>query len=601
MGKIPAIFIFDDFQNSSDNIKDFFDYFLCLNNISPKNKILILSRFLQFYPRSDNIKRKIIIEMELKGLDFESTKELMKAKGITQNHNEEVYKLSQGNPFFLESMVGLEGYIHNEMYFDLSEDERDIIGFLSILRFPILKNFLTVRDDTYSKYLPDLIQKSIVKIDTNNRYYVHDIIKQFFYSRLSTSQKLANHLYAGLWFEEKGDSTNLLEAIYHYQKAEEYQKASQIAIENSKSIFEGGLAIEFLNVLDRFDEKTINIDIWAQILILKGKANYMSGEWKKALLHFNFSRDLASFVGHKKIMARALCESGYVLEEQNLLEKAKACFKECLKISNEINNPMGISSGFRGIGRIHWRKEEYKEAISNLKKCLDISKKNNLMDQVASTYIDLGNVYDEMYELKKAIDVYHKSLEILNYHNNIYETSRAYANLAIAYRNIGEYHKAIELYKKQIQLAKTIKDMKLLGYGFAGIGYNYAKINKIKKAKVFAEKGEEIARKLENDNIMNLIHRTHGLICKNEKRWEEGIDYFNRCLHYIENLEISFPIPESHLEFASFYEEMNNHEKAKKHYVIAFNYYNKLGYKNELIENRLKSIEINLKKIITKF
>ena len=153
LGKITAILIFDDFQKSSDHINDFFEQFIRIDNNSPKTKIIILSRLLHFYFKKGESEYKTVSELELNGLDFESTIEMLEEKGIDESRFEKIYKLSNGNPFFLESMVGLKGYIHDEMYSELSDEERELIGFLSVLRFAIPENFLAQRDHKYSNIL----------------------------------------------------------------------------------------------------------------------------------------------------------------------------------------------------------------------------------------------------------------------------------------------------------------------------------------------------------------------------------------------------------------------------------------------------------------
>jgi DNA-binding MarR family transcriptional regulator len=193
LGKVTAILIFDDFQKSSDPVNDFFEQFIQNNNNSMNTKIIILSRLLHFYSKKDEAEYKTVSELELNGLDFEETCEMLKEKGIDESRFEKIYKLSNGNPFYLESMVGLEEYIHGELYFDLSDEEKELIGFLSVLRFPISENCMTHRDHRYLNILPLLTQKSIIKTDANNLFYVHDIMKDFFYIRLSPSQRLANH------------------------------------------------------------------------------------------------------------------------------------------------------------------------------------------------------------------------------------------------------------------------------------------------------------------------------------------------------------------------------------------------------------------------
>jgi tetratricopeptide (TPR) repeat protein len=322
--------------------------------------------------------------------------------------------------------------------------------------------------------------------------------------------------------------------------------------------------------------------------MIKGKASKVCGEWKKALLFLAQSEDLAFIIEDKKLQVRAITESGHILEEQNELEKAMNFFKKGLSISKEINYNSGIGDSYRGIGRGHWRKSEHEEAIMNLRKSLEISERLGDSELMASINIDLGNIYDERYEIKEAIECYNNSLDILKKVKNTYETARVYGNLAITYEHLEDFDKAIEYNTKQLALAQNLHDMKLLGYGYAEMGYCFAKIKEFEKARQYTEKAERIASKLDNDNIMNLLNRTYGLISKYEGRWGDGEDYFNRNLKYLKNLGASYQLPDSHFELGLLYKELGDLKRAKKHLDTAVNLYADLGLeKNEHVKEKL--------------
>ena len=582
IGSIEAVLVFDDFHKSNDKIRDFFVYFLRMLTSPSKTKMLILSReMVPFYDRRDVRAKKIVAELELEGLDFESSKKLLKEKGIKNKMVKEVYGLTAGNPLFLEffeSRDDLDKYMHDELFLKLEEDERKILEIFSIYRFPIQKESLSVYDDFDFEKLYVLRQKSIVKKDAHDRYFVHDIIKQFFYTRLSPTKRRRHHSLAAKWYENRDDPIDLIEAIYHYQEAGKYKKASELAINSYKSVLDGGYASEFSITLETFNEKNLGSKVWAEILILKGKACNMDGEWKKALLYFAQSADIATIIGEKKLEGKAICESGHILEEQNEFDDAMDCFKKCLNISKEADYLLGIGESYRGLGRVHWRKSEHEEAISNFRKSLEFSEKLGDSELIASTYIDLGNVYDDRYETEKAIECYNKSLDILKKVKNTHETARTYGNLGITYEHIEEFDKAIEYNTKHLVLAQNLNDIKMIGYGHANISYCFAKIDEFEKAREHAKKAEEIALKICSENIMYEVNKTHGLLCKHEGRWGEAVAHFKKSIEIVEKLNAQYYLSDSHFQLGLLYEEMGDAKNAKKHLDIAVNLYNKLGF-----------------------
>jgi tetratricopeptide (TPR) repeat protein/DNA-binding MarR family transcriptional regulator len=594
IGVIDAVLIFDDFHKSCDKIRSFFIYIKRMLASSSKTKVLILSReIVPFYNERDVIGRQIIAELEVEGLDFKSSKTLLRKKNIDKKRFKEIYDFTGGNPLFLEiieSKDRLERYMHHELFSRLNKDDRKILGIISIYRYHVLEDSLAVNDDFDFEKLFVLTQKSLVKKDANNRYFVHDIIRQFFYCRLSPSQRKKYHLLAAQWFENRDEPIDFIEAIYHYQEAGEYKKTSQLAIDSSASILNGGHAAELLVILERFKEKNLETSLYAEILVLKGKACNMCGEWKKALLYFNESADVASISGNKKLEVKTIYESGHILEEQNELQKAMECFEKCLDISKERDYLSGIGEGYRGIGRVYWRKSEHEKAIVNFRKCLEISERLGDLELMGSTYIDLGNVYDERYETEKAIECYNKSLDFLKKVRNTYETARAYLNLAMTYEHLDEFEKAIEYNTKHLILAQNLRDMKLLGYGYANISYCFAKIEEFIKGMEYATKAEEIALKIDNKNIMPDVYKTYGLVCWHEEKYDEAIDYFKRSIEIAESQNALYYLSDSHFEFGLLYKEIGDTKNAKKHFDKATRLYNKLGLgKTDLVKEKLSS------------
>jgi len=587
MGAIDAIIIFDDFHKSKDQIRDFFVYILRMLTAPSKTKMLILSReIVPFYDSRDVISRKTVAELELEGLDFESSKKLLKDKGIQKSRFKEIYGLTAGNPLFLEifkTKGHLERYVHDELFSKLEKEERGILGIFSIYNFPIPEEAMDFMDDFDYETLYLLTQKSIVKKDAQNRYFVHDIIKQFFHARLSTTKKRKLHLIAAKWYSQREEAVERIEAIHHRCEAGEYAEAVQFAIENASMIIDGGFAGEFLGVLEKIDENNVEPELWSELLIVKGKASYMGGEWKKALLFFNKSSDMASVTGTSEIRVVALCETGHLLEEQNQFTKAMSSFEKALKISSASDNPQGTGEAYRGIGRVHWRNGEHANAIDNYEKCLDISEKSKNLELAASAYIDLGNVYDEMYDTDRAIECYNKSLKILKKIKKPSETARAYGNLAICYRRLEEYEKAIEYGRKHLEMAKSVHDLKLIGYGYAGLGYCYAKTNDPQNAKIFVTKAEDIAHKIDNENIMYQVNKAYAHIFKHEQKWEEAINYLKKSIESDKETRSLFTLSDLHYELGLLYDEMDDIESAKKHLRIAVELYKKMGHGNAKI------------------
>ncbi len=597
--KLDAILVFDDFQKSSDEIRKFFVYFLGILSPTSNTKLMILSReIVPFYDSRAVIAKKTVGELSLEGLDFESSKKLLKEKGVKKGRYKDIYGITAGNPLFLEvfqTQGHLDRFVHDELFAKLEKKEKRILSCLSVYRYPVKDVFLSSCDDLDYDTLYNLNRKSIVKKDSYDRYFIHDILKNFFYSRLSKRERNELHHLIAQWYVNDKEAANLIEAIYHYQEADQVNEAVKVSMEYSNLIIERGMAPDFLVLLNRFEGKDLETDTFAEILYIKGKSSYMIGEWKKGLQYFSECSDLGAIINNNKLAIKAICESGYILEEYNVMDKSIMTFEKGLSISKKEKYPYGVANSHRGIGRGYWRTSQLDKAISNYRKSLDISLKEGFDNLTGSTYIDLGNAYDEKCEMSKAIECYDRSIAFLKNANNITETARAYGNLGVTYRHFENYEKAIELHKMQLDLLKGSHHMTFVGYAYAWIGFCYSKINDFKNAKKYAKKAQEIAKKIENKNILFDVFKTYAYILAKDNKWDEAMQYYQKSIDDAKVTNAYFPIAETYFEIGQLYKEGGFEKEGKRNFELALNFYKKLGLdKSNFIRTKMQLVDINI-------
>ena len=140
-----------------------------------------------------------------------------------------------------------------------------------------------------------------------------------------------------------------------------------------------------------------------------------------------------------------------------------------------------------------------------------------------------------------------------------------------------EFDKAIDYGTKFLELAKNLHNLKLMGYGYGGVSYCYAKINELKNARDNVKKAEDIALKIDNDNIMYQVYKTHAIICKNERKWNDAVKFYQKNIKIAEKFNQLYSLSDSHFEFGLMYKDSGDLKNAKKHFNIAANLYCELG------------------------
>ncbi|MEW6070938.1 MAG: ATP-binding protein, partial [Candidatus Thermoplasmatota archaeon] len=253
---INALFVFDDFQKASNEIVTFFK---SLKDLETDVKMVVAGRTIPlFYDRRDIVIKKNIREIVLMGLDRESGIRLLKYRKIEKDVDR-VYYATKGHPLLLElitpeTKAEAEEYIKEEIVRRLEDKERKALEIASVFRHPFLGRAIV--NGTSYDIIDGLVDKSLMQ-RSGEIYDLHDIIRDFTYNRLSETKRIEYHKVAAEHYEkEKGEGV-IIEAVYHYLKGLELEKAVRLAVENGEKLIVKGYWKEFDNILQEISQKEV--------------------------------------------------------------------------------------------------------------------------------------------------------------------------------------------------------------------------------------------------------------------------------------------------------------------------------------------------------
>jgi ATP/maltotriose-dependent transcriptional regulator MalT len=144
----PILMVFDDFQRAVDEIVEFFSDLKEMLASTQRVKIMVVGRqVVPFYDRSDVLVKKLVRELNLGGLDRESSKGLLRVEDMTDEVFDKIYQVTMGHPLFLQLVLSatdledqkdIKRYIYEEIFKKLEEKEsillqiasRSVIGIL---------------------------------------------------------------------------------------------------------------------------------------------------------------------------------------------------------------------------------------------------------------------------------------------------------------------------------------------------------------------------------------------------------------------------------------------------------------------------------------
>ena len=515
-----TLLIFDDLQKTEKSISMFFSMLIDLITNMKNVNILFLGRHLPTNKIYDSL-NKNIAEFTLKGLDFNSSMELLESKNVILEKDElnKIYELLEGHPLFLELMSAIENFdislikekdikrfIQEEIYLKLTEHERLALELISVFRYPIESSVLVNEPGLTYESLDDLTEKSLIEEVGDEKYDAHDWIKEYFYSRLKPQTKLSYHERAAEYYITKNIDIALIEGPYHYLKAEKRNTTIKFIIQNSKNLLKRGYFEELKELINELDKEDKEISENDKILLIKGQTEFGLGELDKAINNYKKVLEI-SF--NEEIRASAYSNLGYILQEKGELEKALESYEDALEISERINDYQGIVDANRGIGYIYTKKGIFEGAILYYNECIDYAKKVGDISSNAEAQFDLGIVYESKNDIEKALEFFNTSLKLLEALGDEYQKIRVFEKLSKIYCQIEDWDNSIKYFDESINVENEIGTPDKLASKY----YDYGNMYKIKGEKNNAKKYFEMALDIyidinkENDikNIKNEI------------------------------------------------------------------------------------------------
>ncbi|OYT59981.1 ATPase, partial [Euryarchaeota archaeon ex4484_178] len=450
------ILIFDGMDHAKPEVRGLISRLISMiNDITEFRIILAGTEVSKIIPPNKMVLTEIIALGDLSRRD---TLEFLQDSGLPEEEAIKIYEKYGGNPIVLELVAKngngamIKKYFVENVIYDLSEEERKAVEMASIFRKTFKMDILLLSDIDYTA-IYSLVNKNIFKEVGEDEFLLHKMVKNFIYRNIPSSKKRNYHRFAAKYMEEEG---KLLDAVYHYTKADEILIASRILVENYKRYLlkDGVETVRKLtiNLLNKYDD-FIDDHEW-QLYGIIGDTYEISGDWEMALENYLRARDLSKnrdidFYAHSIIkIAEMYSKKG---DYERALEEMKGCMKYYSRIRNlvtlsRLNYVYGMISLYSG------RRDEAKNRL------------------------------EESFKIAEGIMDY----ETLGY---------AYNGLGIYYRHIGRYEEAIESFNKSRRYFEAARDLRGLSKTLSNIGLVYYD-EECEKAESYLKEALNIARKI---------------------------------------------------------------------------------------------------------
>lgn len=468
---LNALLVFDDFHKADDPILGLFEALCEILEDKKEIKIVLLGRKIpKFYDRREVVIRRIILELQLEGLDKNSSLEILKKRKIDSEHLDKIYENTKGHPLSLELVEITEGeiakrnikqFLSEEVLRRLNEKEKELLGFASVFRFPVNSEALLsipVKDEKEGishETIDHLVEMSLLS-SQDSLYDVHDVIREFFYSRLGPTQKIVYHKKVAEYFEDQVDDLALIEAQYHHIKAKNQNKAVELAIQHGEHLISRGYLEEFYDILSFIEKENLLSSEVIPLLTMEADVLTTFGQWDRALSLLKKSLSAAMESNDPRGIARAYYKIAAIHYRKGSLDEALLINEKSLEILKEVKEHQELSKLYNNIGVIYWKKRVFDRAKENYEKSMKISEELGDKRGVARALNNLGIISWEEGKLNEAKEFYERSLEIAKEKKDMQTVAILYDNLGEVYRMKEDVKKALEFYNKSLKLSENL-------------------------------------------------------------------------------------------------------------------------------------------------
>ncbi len=513
-----------------------------------------------------NMSREDLFEtVELSRLEESTVEEFMeKTLGkieLKSGFVKEVYRESEGNPFFLLEVTKMlieEKHLINEdgtwkikdpeegihipsKVYDvvvrrlerLIQEQRDLLECASVVgeefessvvgevtgmnRVNLLKNLNKI----------ERTHNLIHSIEKKYRFD-HSKIREVLYNGINEELRQEYHrIIADTYVELYQDDieTVIEDVANHYDLAEDERAGDYLIRAGNKTKDSFGNEEAVLWYKKSLKYQLENTDL-AQVYKKMGEIHSLTGDYKESIEYLE--RAIPN-IDERETQVDLYWDIANAYERMGEYDRA---LEECEK-GLDINKDINTSGKSRILGMMGWiymRRNDYDNAEEVLFRALEVAESIGGGDEIGYVYSFLGNFYDNKGIYDKALDYYKKSLEIFQEIGDVIYRSKALNNIGLVNWKIGNFDKAEKCYSESLEIKENVGDKHGILVTLANLGSLHEDMGDYENALEEHKKCLEISETI-GDSFSSCVARFNiGSLYKVKDEMGRAMEYFEESL-----------------------------------------------------------------------
>lgn len=620
---LSVLLIFDDVHKADTTVTEFLNALLSvLEGLEHVRAVSTARELPSFYSRSLVFSGQVI-EVNLEGLDQESSERMLRSRGLREGDLEKVFQMTNGHPLFLELIddpqlalgKNIRIFIEQEVFSRLGVAERKIMSIAAVFRYPVLIDaFFIMEEEIQSaagmervemdgtdyavsyEAVDSLLSKAIIYESVGRLIGMHDLLREFSLSRLTLRQRRVYHRAAARYYLQDGSAPARVEGLYHSIMAGDLPTAISIASGDGRSIINKGYATQFSPLLDRLlrdAEGAMGEDL-TDIEMLQGEVLYLQGEWDRAI---DVLEDLRRKVPGEKD-ARILSEINRLIGVIHLnrgdYERAMTYLRTGMDICLHSGDRSTLADILYDVGGLLERRGRSEEALAHFEKARVMALE--LADDLAlgKALYGLGRVHATMGEYGKAIVHKKEALSVLERRGDTTMMAKACVSIGNDLCITGASVEGARYLERSMELANAVGDLSTVGHSMANLTGCRIGLGDLEGAEDLVRGCVPISIKLNDPLMTSMLRFYSGFISSSRGDWEKAREEFMVATDILRELDSPVRLGQLLMDIADLSLQHNELDEAMVLLQEALDIASRIGH-----QKMLQQVRENMERLCT--
>jgi predicted ATPase len=571
---------------------------------------------MQLMSRED-LFQKIELERLTEEHMDEMLSSLFKRSNFPVEFKANLYKESEGNPFFIISMIRMlieegsidckddiwtltkelnEVNIPSKVYdviirrlFRVKEKEREILDFAAVIgeefTSDILAKTAQINKIELLKHLRNLEQSHNLIRSIKQKYkFDHAKIKEVLYQHIPNELRMEYHGIVAHNIEllSKDNLNKVIEDLaYHYYRSTNKKKALTYltnAADKAKKEYSNEEAIRFYRQALEFES-----DPQSKISHLEnlGDVCVFTGEYDKSTKYYEAALELVE-QNNKKAEIKLKIGNNYQIKGE--YDTAIGTCKDALNLVKD-KTCKEKAHALKYLGKINHRLGNYDLTLNYCIESMKINEEINDMSGKAGSLGWISMAYWLKGDFDKALKYMEESLHIGEKIKDQFLIGDFNNNAAIIYDDMGKYDMAIEYGKKSVKIARKIGNQGLLSATLINLSLSLINDGKYEEALNYLEQGHKICNKIDNKtfNIWYYIGKSE--ICLHKGDLTNALELSNKAIDLSTDIGMNRLIAYSKRTLGMIYRDQKQWDISLDSFNESINMFQKMDMKKDLADS----------------